>query len=345
MRYSKEHICSAMLVAMLLMVAGCLLTSCTAEEPQDLSSDKLQIAGFTRAGESSPFEATGGYSPIKLFLWDGNDSDHPVTKSGSARYNGAEWKISGFVDGDVENNHVYSLYGFGPSDAIGSSLAVGTETTVLTLTDLPAVNEKDVCFVVGIQRAIDPNDKNIQQGNFSFTADVSNPIYFLMDHVYASVCFSMAIDADYAKLRSIKIKKMELRGTKNTATATITLRPNATNTDPVQSVTFSELAGSSRSTIFFENPDGEDLTTFDATKAKEYICCFLPQLGSDLTLVTSYDVYDRKGNKISERTVANKLPDLNAIRGQRITMTLTVAPTYLGVLSDPDLDNPTLTFN
>ena len=175
MRYSKEHICSAMLVAMLLMAAGCLLTSCTAEEPQDLSSDNLQIAGFTRAGESSPYAATAGYSPIKLFLWDGNDSDHPVTKSGSARYNGAKWIVGGFVDGDVIQPNVYSLYGFGPSDAIGSSLAVGTETTVLTLTDLPAVNEKDVCFVVGIQRAIDPNDKNIQQGNFSFTADISNP--------------------------------------------------------------------------------------------------------------------------------------------------------------------------
>lgn len=340
MRYSKEHICSAMLVAMLLMVAGCLLTSCTAEEPQDLSSDKLQIAGFTRAGESSPFEATEVYSPIKLFLIDGE-----TQKQGSARYNGTEWKISGFVDGDIIKPNTYSLYGFGPSDAIGSSLTVGTATTTLTLTSLPAVNEKDVCFVVGIQRATVPADKNIQQGNFSFTADDSNPIYFLMDHVYASVCFSMAIDEDYAKLRSIKIKKMELRGTRNTATATIILRPNTTNTDPVQNVTFSELAGSSRSTIFFENPDGDDLTTFDATKAKEYICCFLPQLGSDLTLVTSYDVYDRKGNKISERTVANKLPDLNATRGQRVTMTLTVAPTYLGVLSDPDLDNPTLTFN
>lgn len=340
MRYSKEHICSAMLVAMLLMIAGCLLTSCTAEEAQDISSDKLQIAGFTRAGESSPFEATGDYSPIRLFLWNGTDS-----KSGSARYNGTEWKISGFENDDVTTPNTYSLYGFGPSDAIGSSLTVGNATTTLTLTDLPAVNEKDVCFVVGIQRATNPNDKNIQQGNFSFTAESKNPIYFLMDHVYASVCFSMAIDADYAMLRSIKIKRMELRGTKNTATATITLRPNTTNTDPVQSVTFSELAGSSRSTIFFESADGDELTTFDTKKAKEYICCFLPQLGSDLTLVTSYDVYDRKGNKISERTVANKLPDLNATRGQRVTMTLTVVPTYLGVLSDPDLDNPTLTFN
>ena len=346
MRYSKEHICSAMLVAMLLMVAGCLLTSCTAEEPQDLSSDKLQIAGFTRVGESSPFEAKEIYSPIKLFLWNGNDS-----KVGNARYNGTEWRISGFVDDDVTTSYQYSLYGFGPSDAVGSSLTIGAETTTLTLTSLPAVNKEDVCFVVGIQRTTNPAEKNIRQGNFSFTAGDTNPIYLLMDHVYASVCFSMAIDADYAKLRSIKIKKMELRGTKNTATATITLKPNTTNTDPVQSVTYIT-TGSSRSTMFFESAEGDELTSFDATKAKEYICCFLPELGNDLTLVTTYDVYDRHRdgegkliNKIAERTVANKLPDLNATRGQRVTMTLTVAPTYLGVLSDPDLDNPTLTFN
>lgn len=325
--------------ACFMFLASCFIACSNDDDVQDISSDKLQLVAFTRAGETSPFEAHEVYSPIKLFL---HNVTRPDSKVGIARYNGTEWKISGFVDDDVVTTYQYALYGFGPSDAIGSSLTVGTTATTLTLTSLPAVNKEDVSFVVGIQRATTPADKNIQQGNFVFTAGETNPIYLLMDHVYASVCFSMAIDTDYAKLRSIKIKKMELQGTKNTATATITLKPNTTNTDPVQSVTYSA-TGSSRSTMFFESTKGDELTSFDAAKAKEYICCFLPELGNDLTLVTTYDVYNKKGNKISERSVANKLPNLNAARGQRVTMTLTVAPTYLGVLSDPDLDNPDIT--
>ena len=345
MRYRKEHICSVMLIALLLIVAGGLLTACSNDDIQDGNGTSLQIMGFTRSGDSAPFEGTDAYSPIKLFLMDGT-----TQKQGNARYNGTEWKISGFENNDVTKNSTYSLYGFAPSDAIGSNLTVGAETTTLTLTSLPAVNAKDVCFVVGLQRTTTKESWDSHTGNFSFTADDTNPIYLLMDHVYASVCFSMAIDPEYAALRGIKIKKMELRGTQNTTTATITLKPNTT--DPVQSVTYSSPAGSSSSATFFESTDGDELTTFAAAKAKEYTCCFLPEMSNGLTLVTTYDVYDRHRdengklvNKISERTASNKLPNLNAVRGQRVTINLTVAPTYLYVLSDPDLDNPTININ
>lgn len=340
MRYRKEHICSVMLIALLLIVAGGLLTACSNDDTQDGNGTSLQIMGFTRSGDSAPFEGTDAYSPIKLFLIDG-----ATQKQGSARYNGTEWKISGFTDADVEISHTYSLYGFAPSEAIGSNLTVGAETTTLELTSLPAVNAKDVCFIVGLQRTTPKESWDSHTGNFSFTAEATNPIYLLMDHVYASVCFSMAIDEEYAALRGIKIKKMELRGTQNTTTATITLTPTPTGTDPVQSVTYTSPAGSSSSATFFESTDGDELTTFTAAKAKEYTCCFLPGLSNGLTLVTTYDVYDRKGNKISERTASNKLPNLNATRGERVTIGLTVAPTYLGVLSEKDIDNPTININ
>lgn len=348
MRYIKKHICSVMLIALLLIVAGGLLTACSNDDIQDGNGSSLQIMGFTRSGDSAPFEGTDAYSPIKLFLIDGT-----TQKQGNARYNGTEWKISGFVDGDVTTGFPYSLYGFAPSEGIGSTLAVEDEKTTLTLTSLPAVNAKDVCFVVGLQRTTgDKASWNNYTGNFSFTADDTNPIYLLMDHVYASVCFSMAIDDEYATLRGIKIKKMELRGTQNTTTATITLKPNTTGADPVQSVTYTSPAGSSSSATFFESTDGDELTTFTAAKAKEYTCYFLPELNNGLTLVTTYDVYDRHRdengklvNKISERTASNKLPNLAAVRGQRVTINLTVAPTYLYVLSDKDLDNPTININ
>ena len=348
MRYRKEHICSVMLIALLLIVVGGLLTSCSNDDTQESKSTSLQIMGFTRSGDpTQSYEGKGDYSPINLFLVDGE------TQKGSARYNGSEWRISGFTNEDIGTSHTYSLYGFAPAEAIGSSLTVGAENTTLTLTGLPAVNAKDVCFIVGLQRMEDVNTPkgswDDYEGNFSFTtgstAETKNLLYLLMDHVYASVCFTMAIDEEYAALRSIKIKKMELRSTQNTTTATITLTPNNTGADPVQSVTYSSATGSSCSATFFESKVGDELTTFDTDKAKEYTCCFLPGLSNALTLVTTYDVYDRKGNKIDERTASNKLPALTALRGDRVTINLTVAPTYLGVLSDPDLDNPTITIN
>ena len=349
MRYRKEHICSVMLITLLLIVVGGLLTSCSNDDTQESKSTSLQIMGFTRSGDpTQSYEGKGDYSPINLFLVDGE-----TQKQGSARYNGSEWRISGFTNEDIGTSHTYSLYGFAPAEAIGSSLTVGAENTTLTLTSLPAVNAKDVCFIVGLQRIEDVNTPkgswDDYEGNFSFTtgstAETKNLLYLLMDHVYASVCFTMAIDEEYAALRSIKIKKMELRSTQNTTTATITLTPNNTGADPVQSVTYSSATGSSSSATFFESKVGDELTTFDTDKAKEYTCCFLPGLSNALTLVTTYDVYDRKGNKIDERTASNKLPALTALRGDRVTINLTVAPTYLGVLSDPDLDNPTITIN
>lgn len=349
MRYRKEHICSVMLIALLLIVVGGLLTSCSNDDTQESKSTSLQIMGFTRSGDpTQSYEGKGDYSPINLFLVDGE-----TQKQGSARYNGSEWRISGFTNEDIGTSHTYSLYGFAPAEAIGSSLTVGAENTTLTLTGLPAVNAKDVCFIVGLQRTENQDTPkgswDDYEGNFSFTtgstAETKNLLYLLMDHVYASVCFTMAIDEEYAALRSIKIKKMELRSTQNTTTATITLTPNNTGADPVQSVTYSSATGSSCSATFFESKVGDELTTFDTDKAKEYTCCFLPGLSNALTLVTTYDVYDRKGNKIDERTASNKLPALTALRGDRVTINLTVAPTYLGVLSDPDLDNPTITIN
>ena len=351
MRYRKEHICSVMLIALLLIVVGGLLTSCSNDDTQESKSTSLQIMGFTRSGDpTQSYEGKGDYSSINLFLVDGETQKQ---KQGSARYNGSEWRISGFTNEDIGTSHTYSLYGFAPAEAIGSSLTVGAENTTLTLTGLPAVNAKDVCFIVGLQRMEDVNTPkgswDDYEGNFSFTtgstAETKNLLYLLMDHVYASVCFTMAIDEEYAALRSIKIKKMELRSTQNTTTATITLTPNNTGADPVQSVTYSSATGSSSSATFFESKVGDELTTFDTDKAKEYTCCFLPGLSNALTLVTTYDVYDRKGNKIDERTASNKLPALTALRGDRVTINLTVAPTYLGVLSDPDFDNPTITIN
>ena len=71
MRYRKEHICSVMLIALLLIVVGGLLTSCSNDDTQESKSTSLQIMGFTRSGDpTQSYEGKGDYSPINLFLVD-----------------------------------------------------------------------------------------------------------------------------------------------------------------------------------------------------------------------------------------------------------------------------------
>ena len=135
---------------------------------------------------------------------------------------------------------------------------------------------------------------------------------------------------------------MELQTTSATATATIVLASNTSGNDPVQSVTYSNMEGTARTATFFESTAGVELS---ATTLKEASCCFVPDLSNNLKLVTTYDVYDKKGNKVSERTVTNKLPNLGATRGQRVKLSLTIAPTYLLQLSDDDLNNPPIRIN
>jgi hypothetical protein len=71
---------------------------------------------------------------------------------------------------------------------------------------------------------------------------------------------------------------------------------------------------------------------------------------TDFTLVCQYDVYDTNGNLIRENQTAENKINVNSLftttislqRGTRYILYLTVNPTYLYMMSEPDLDNPTI---
>ena len=75
----------------------------------------------------------------------------------------------------------------------------------------------------------------------------------------------------------------------------------------------------------------------------------MPKAGRYYELHSTYDVYDRMDNLIRKGCVAVNKIDVRSRfnqdlkRGYMYTLNLTVMPTYLYVLSDPDLDNPTVT--
>ena len=74
-------------------------------------------------------------------------------------------------------------------------------------------------------------------------------------------------------------------------------------------------------------------------------------MGVDKLILTSvYDVYDTKGNLVRENCKATNTLVLSDLfseqdvsrRGCRYNVSLTIQPTYLYVMSDPDLNDPTV---
>ena len=334
-------------IIMLLILTACSSSLDRMEEPQSDVQDSesnFTLVSFTRANRALTIEEE--YASIDMFLV-GSDTQH---KQFHYRQNDHRWHSNI----EVVSGQGYRIYAYAPADAVMAAISEESAAGVtMTFTQLPTVSSQDICFAVGVQHMTEANGtKDIKLGKFSFAGAVQNHnfINLLMDHLYAGIKLQMTIDGEYTQLRTIKIRKLELKSTKSTAQAVVTLASNTENNDPVQSVTYSSLSGMSgteRIVTFFESTEGVDLNATNTTTplALEAMCCFVPTLSGDLTLVTTYDVYDKNGNRIGERTASNKLPNMEAGRGDCVTLSMNVRPTYLYVLSDPDLDNPTITVN
>ena len=244
---------------------------------------------------------------------------------------------------EVAAGNTYTVYGYMPkTEGMSSTLAKSTaDAATLTITGMKAITTDDICIITGVKET----DEGLKEGQFSWnTPTTGNQTFYiniLMDHLYAAAQFRLKIDADYASLRTIKLKTMTLSTDKGSVNAVISLTHNTTGVSPVSSVAYTALGSSSTSDIY-KNDEGTALPTTTAIPLSVN-AYFAPELSSNLTLVSTYDVYDSKGNLIRQNcTATNQLPDLGAVRGQRVQVNMTVSPTYLYVLSDPDLDNPTI---
>ena len=241
---------------------------------------------------------------------------------------------------EVTSDKTYTVYGYMPKTGdMSSSLTKTTaEAATLTISNIKPITTDDICIITGVEAA----DEGLKEGQFSWywpIGDDNYKIYILMDHLYAAALFRLKIDAEYAQLRTIKLKTMTLRTDCESVNATISLTHNTTGASPISGVVF-DPSGSSEDFLVFNSDAG---TALDKDTPVDINACFAPTLSNNLTMVTTYDVYDRKGNLIRENSKAtNKLPNLAAVRGQKVQVNLTVNPTYLYVLSEPDLDNPTI---
>jgi hypothetical protein len=346
MRVKKEVIC-ILLMAMTMLLNACssdesgAQTVTTGEEPVGKQVQLMTYAPYFTEKEA-PRRAPSGftaYTPDKV-----TDIGIYMLESTTAPYteNYIRYATKWYAHFDVDANTTYTVYGYMPRiTGMSSSLSsVTSDGATLTINGIKPVTTDDICIITGVKET----DEGLKEGQFSWnTPTTGNQTFYiniLMDHLYAAAQFRLKIDAEYAALRTIKLKTMTLRTDYGSVIATITLTHNTTGASPISNVNFAA-SGSSDAVLVFNSDTG---TALDKDTPVDINTCFAPTLSNNLTMVTTYDVYDRKGNLIRQNCKAtNKLPNLDATRGQKVQVKMTVNPTYLYVLSEPDLDNPTIT--
>ena len=256
------------------------------------------------------------------------------------------WQSNITITDAGTDNH-YLIYGFMPIDAENVSISpLSTNYNAgasMSIKGLKVLTQTDPCVIVGVGRQQEStSDVTLKWGTFDFTfkegtSDVIDYMSILLDHIYSRYHFQVKIDADYAQLRTIKITKMTLEAlsddgtqTVGTVNARVNIQTNTTNTNPISSVTFTRNAGT-RSAGF----------------------CLAPGDQHWFRLTTVYEVYNRDNKHIRTNTATNTFDTAN-FKEHKITNTnpgldhtiqIIVNPTYLYVLSDSDLDNPTITIN
>ena len=271
----------------------------------------------------------------------------------------------------------YYLYGYMPAEGnfdlepVSGDFANGA---TLDITSFPTATSSDVCVIVGVKKGSSPindvigDDDGIIMGQFGYKIEAGeNHVFLLCDHLYAALRLSICVHPTYYALRRIKLKKMWVKDCKNSEGQTLTSKSNVTvrleksNTgitdpsrweSPIKSIAFTN--DDSNSVIdmelspLYKSDEGLDLSGDNLHPT--YVQGFMAPIGmTDFTLVSQYDVYDTNGNLIRPDQKAEnkiKISDLfiattSLLRGTRYTLHLTVNPTYLYVLSEPDLDNPT----
>ena len=358
-RYIESLLLTA-LSALAFLVVGCSDVDDGVMPPViESEGEPLQVSHFTRYGIVDGTNETD-YADMTMWLFaipKNNEKEKP--QAGIVAYNGISdddgslsWNSSIYVKNATE----YEMYGFLPWYIADAESSVSGNN--LTLKGLNPLSKEDVCIITGVKNGGYPADQ-LLPGSYTYT-----PIYevdhlrygvqLLVDHIYASLTFSIYIDGDYNTRRTIKLKKLEVQSKKHKALvdAVITLDKFAGTAVPFTFSTLTERGEDKASQVIFEDAEGQEIKTVAAVNSMETAekdfyrnmvspLYFGDWLKDDLYLVSTYDVYDQKGNLTRENcTATNKLPSskTNLSYGQRESITLTVNPSYLYVLSDPDQD-------
>lgn len=268
-------------------------------------------------------------------------------------------------------DQTYYFYGFMPREDIGGSVSIAPygdnpETTnvvegdykdgaVLTFDHLNAVTSKDLCIVVGMKgygkganNLTGPTDMSDRLGQFDYDpSQEGDNLYLLVDHIYSGLEFQMKVNSKYDELRTIKIKSIKLmadngENSVETIKTKVTVQAGSATPMSVETVgSYQRGSGNGNAAVLYEsdNSEGKVLTT----EYQSFLACLWPNVNHKFVLETKYDVYDKKGNRVREdQTARNAITLQHSIPvGTKYIVNIEVTPTFLYVLSDADLDNPT----
>lgn len=278
----------------------------------------------------------------------------------------------------IDNDNYY-IYGFMAASlkdkaSIGPNGSGYDKGAVLTINNVPSLMTEDFAVIVGLKRT---NSKTgtigtdaastPALGDYSYNAEGSdNYVYILLDHLYSRLRFKMNMSEEYSQVRKIYLKKMELTPalvSKFNVTATLTAgRFYTLDADyiPFAGTGNKETLFLCEDDLYTDDGDGDkpgiclgtsfinfittDTPAAFATNRSQYVHdVYIAPANIKLSLECTYDIYDSKGNLIRENQTATNTFSLGTLNaGTSYTVNLTVAPTYLYVLSEPDLDNPTI---
>ena len=319
-----KHIKYILMVTVIVLLAAC---SDDNADVQALKPDAaLRLAGVTRAVTGEP-----EYGDVRIFLTHGT-----TVTEGLFKYDGVSaWTTQLKLK---SGTRTYQLYGYMPDNAAFVHSISGWDENGATfhIQQLPPITDKDYGVVTGVRQAADGNDVTpAVRGTFSFSYDSrhENYVNLFVDHLYSHVVFFMRVGEDYNAVRTIKIKSMTLQVTAASphpydmdVTLTSDVGISSLAYTPVAAV-----AGTGELTI----RDQEfTLTTTSTAVCDGYV---VPDaaLSAGLTLAIEYDIYDKRGNKIAERTATNALArPLNGLeRGEERTLQIVIDPSYLYDLS------------
>ena len=304
-------------------------------------------------------QASSEYATIHAYLIANN----AVSNEGNFTFNkdaviktddGAITKTGWSSNISVKQGSNYYVYGFMPA-SLSASIAKNNGSydnkAIININNLDAVSPADICVVTGVKGFETPitdssTSGRVDLGSFSYTGQAkgNNYIYLLLDHLYACVDLEYTLEAFYSTLRQIKLRKVEIAAT-NSKKHNLTVTIDSNNT-PVYSVSDTEATNASGSAVIYDKTE-EDAENIPNT-LEGYLSVpgfFKPELTNQFVVTSYYDVYNRKGDLVRKGCKAeNKLSlrGTNISRGQKRTVKFTIIPTYLYVLSEPDLDNPTI---
>ena len=323
-----KHIQYILKITVIVLLAAC--SQDVAEEQTQETDAALKLAGVTRA-------TTGDqeYSDIRFILTHGTTATEGLFKYAG----GSSWTTQLKLK---SGTRIYQLYGYMPDNAgFAHSISDWNENgAVLHIQQLPPLATQDLCIVTGVRQAENESDETAAvRGAFSFeyNSQRDNYINLFLDHLYSHIIFSMRVGDDYNAVRTIKIKNMKLQVADiSHYNVDITLAEGV----GISSVAHNSIAGTGTRELTIRNTE-ITLTTTSTTVCSGYIIPATTTLFDKLSLVIEYDIYDKRGNKVAERTATNALatPLHELQRGEERTLQINIDPSYLYDLSlnDPPI--------